>query len=182
MVTVPAFLWRFGPLARGLILGVVVGACLGALAWVDSGFLLTGLIVFAVLWVFYGWWMSRRMTRHWPSAKQLGGPDRERVARAAREGNRIDDPRLAQALIEYRDGLHAAADEARHLRWIIWLVLVVSIGTALWDSAFGSWGNAIASAVYLVLLALEVFWWPRRQRQLLANADRAAQMATGSIR
>jgi hypothetical protein len=24
---------------------------------------------------------------------------------------------------------------------------------------------------------LEVFWWPKRQQQLMANADRAAEMA-----
>ena len=39
------------------------------------------------------------------------------------------------------------------------------------------WGNAIASAIYLVLLLLELFWWPKWQQQLLANADRAAEMA-----
>ncbi len=48
---------------------------------------------------------------------------------------------------------------------------------AVWDAAYGSWGNAIVSVIYLVLLLLEVFWWPKRQRQLLANADRAVQMA-----
>jgi hypothetical protein len=42
---------------------------------------------------------------------------------------------------------------------------------------YGSWGNAIASGIYLALLAIEVFWWPKRQAQLLANADRAADVA-----
>ena len=51
------------------------------------------------------------------------------------------------------------------------------IGTAAWDAVFGTWGNAIASAVYLVLLLFELFWWPKRQRQLLGNADRAADIA-----
>ena len=59
----------------------------------------------------------------------------------------------------------------------MWFVLIVAVGSAVWDTAFGSWGNAIASAIYLVMLAVEVFWWPKRQRQLLANADRAAEMA-----
>ena len=79
MVTVPAFVWRFGPVLRGLILGAGVGGFLGALAWLDSGFLFAGLIAFAALLLFYGGWMSRRMTRHWPSAAQLTGPERERV-------------------------------------------------------------------------------------------------------
>jgi hypothetical protein len=177
MVTVPAFVWRYGPLIRGVILGVAAGTFFGVLAWLDSGFLVTGLIVFVMLGVFYGLWMSRRMARHWPTAKQLTGPQREQVARAARGGERIDDPDLMPALTGYRNGLHEAAQESRFLRWLVWFVLTVSVGMALWDAAFGSWGNAIVSAIYLVLLALEVFWWPTRQRQLLANADMAVAMA-----
>ena len=177
MVTVPAFVWRYGPILRGLLLGIGVGAVLGALAWLDSGFLLAGLMAFATLCVFYGVWMARRMVRYWPGAKQLSGPEREQVARAARGGGRIDDPRLAPALVEYRNGLHEAAEKARPFRWVVWVVLVVAVGTAAWDAAFGSWGNAIASAIYLAMLFLEMFWWPKRQRKLLSNADLAAEMA-----
>jgi hypothetical protein len=177
MVTVPAFVWRYGPLVRGVTLGVAAGTFFGLLAWLDSGFLVTGLIVFAMLWLFYGLWMSRRMNQHWPAARQLTGPQREQVARAARGGERIDDPGLTPALTGYRNGLHEAAEQTRLLRWLVWFVLVVAVGTAVWDAAFGSWGNAIVSVIYLVLLALEVFWWPKRQRQLLANADRAVAIA-----
>ena len=177
MVTVPAFVWRYGPILRGVILGLTVGAFLAALAWLDSGSLLGGLVVFVVLCLFYGVWMARRMTRYWPTAKQLSGPEREQAVRAAREGDRIASPRLAAALIDYRNGLHEAAENARPLRWLVWFVLVVAVGTAAWDAAYGSWGNTIASAIYLVMLLVEVLWWPKRQRQLLANADRAAEMA-----
>ena len=177
MVTVPAIVWRYGPFLRGLIMGVAAGTFFGALAWLDSGFLLAGLIVFVMFSVFYGGWMSRRMARHWPIAKQLSGPARERVASAARTGDRIADPALAPALTGYRNGLHEAAEESRLLRWLLWFVLVVAVAMAVWDAAFGSWGNAIVSAIYLVLLVIEVFWWPKRQRRLLANADTAAVMA-----
>jgi hypothetical protein len=178
MVTVPAIVWRYGPFLRGAILGVAAGTFFGALAWLDSGFVLTGLIVFVMFCVFYGLWMSRRMARHWPIAKPLSGPDRERVARAARRGDRIADPALMPALTGYRDGLHDAAEESKLLRWLVWLILVVAVVMAVWDAAFGSWGNAIVSAVYLVLLVIEVFWWPKWQRQLLANADTAAARAS----
>ncbi len=90
---------------------------------------------------------------------------------------RIDDPALAPALTDYRNGLHEAAEKARLLRWLVWFVLVVAVGTAVWDAAFGSWGNAIVSADLSRYAGLEVFWWPKRQRQLLANADRAAEMS-----
>ena len=82
-----------------------------------------------------------------------------------------------QPVIDYANGLHAAAENARPFRWLVPIVLVVGIATAAWDAVFGTWGNAIASAIYLVLLLLELFWWPKRQRQLLANADHAAEMA-----
>ncbi|MDT5162470.1 MAG: hypothetical protein QOC90_2780 [Mycobacterium sp.] len=147
------------------------------MAWLDSGFLLSGVIVLVVVGAFYGIWMARRMARYWPAAKQLSGDERVTVARTARRGERIGDARLAQAIVDYSSGLHAAAERARPFRWLIPIVLVVSVGTAAWDAVYGSWGNAIASGIYLALLAIEVFWWPKRQAQLLANADRAADVA-----
>jgi hypothetical protein len=180
MVTVPAFVWRYGPLLRGALIGAGIGGFLGALAWLDSGFLLAGVTAFVALLVFYGGWMARRMTRHWPSAGQLSGPDRERVARAARSGLRIDDPRLVPALTDYRDGLHEAAEKSKPLRWVLWFVLVVALGMAVWDGIFGSWGNLIASVIYLAMLVFEMSWWPKRRDQLLANADRAVDLANTS--
>jgi hypothetical protein len=41
----------------------------------------------------------------------------------------------------------------------------------------GSWGNAVASAIYLVLLLIELFWWPKRRERLLTNTQRAAAIA-----
>jgi hypothetical protein len=35
----------------------------------------------------------------------------------------------------------------------------------------------VASGIYLVLLLIELFWWPKRRDRLLANADRAAEIA-----
>jgi hypothetical protein len=160
--------------------GGAVGIALAAMAWLDSGFLLSGVIVLVVVGAFYGIWMARRMARYWPGAKQLSGDERVTVARTARRGERIGDARLAQAIVDYSSGLHAAAERARPFRWLIPIVLVVSVGTAAWDAVYGSWGNAAASAVYLVLLGIELFWWPKRQAQLLANADRATEIAKHS--
>jgi hypothetical protein len=177
MVTVPAFIWRGGPVRRALTIGAALGICLGALAWIDSGFLLSAVIVLVITGVFYGIWMGRRMVRYWPGAKDLTSEEREAVARTARRGERIVDARLAQAVIDYSQGMHAAAEKARPFRWVVPLVLVVGVATAVWDAVFGSWGNAVASGIYLVLLLLELFWWPKRREQLLVNVDRAAEMA-----
>jgi hypothetical protein len=121
--------------------------------------------------------MPRRMARYWPGAKQLSGEQRVTVVRTVRRGERIGDTRLTQAVADYSQGLHAAAEDARPFRWLVPLVLVVSVATAVFDAVFGSWGNVVASCIYLVLLAVELFWWPKRREQLLANADRATDIA-----
>src|ERR1700754_2447071 len=117
MVTVPAFVWRGGFLRRALTIGVAVGLFLAALAWIDSGLLLGGVITFVVTGVLYGILMARRMARYWPGAKQLSGEERVAVVGAVRRGERIGDTRLTQAVIDYSQGLHAAAEAAPTL-WV----------------------------------------------------------------
>lgn len=173
----PAFVWRGGAVRRAAVVGSGVGACVGALAWLDSGVALAGLIVTVMVGTFYGAWMSRRMSHYWPGSANLTGAQRVSVVRAARLGRRVEDPRLADAVADYARGLRRAAEAAGPVRWLLVFVLVIALGVAAWDSVFGSWGNAIASAIYLAALGLELFWWPRRQAQLLTNADRAARAA-----
>ena len=177
MVTVPAFAWRGGFFRRALTIGVPVGIFLAAMAWLDSGILLGAVVTFVITGVVYGILMPRRMARYWPGAKQLSGEERVTVVRTVRRGERIGDPRLTQAVADYSQGLHAAAEEARPFRWLLPLVLVVAVATAVFDAVFGSWGNVVASIIYLVLLQLELSWWPKRREQLLANADRAVEIA-----
>jgi hypothetical protein len=174
VVTVPAFVWRGGFFSRALIVGSAVGIVLGAMAWIDSGLLLGGILAAFTTGLIYGIWIPRRMARYWPGAKQLAGEDRVTVARTARRGERIGDSRLAQAVIDYSEGMHAGAEQAKPYRWVVPLILVVGIGTAVWDSIFGTWGNAIASVIYLLALLVELFWWPKRRDELLANGARAA--------
>lgn len=178
MVTIPAVAWRGGPLRRALTIGGSVGLCLGVLAWLDSGLPAIGAVVFVVVGGVYGVWMSRRMARFWPEAARLTDSQRVTVVRAARCGQGIDDESLGESLGGYVRGLHAAAVAARPWRWIPPLILVVAVITAIWDAAFGSWGSAIASALFLVALIAELFWWPKRQAALLADADRAVALST----
>jgi hypothetical protein len=181
VVTVPAFVWRGGFFFRALIIGAALGIVLGAMAWIDSGLLLAGILAVLTTGLIYGIWIPRRMARYWPGAKQLSGEDRVTVARTARRGEPIGDSRLAQAVIDYSKGMHASAEQAKPYRWVVPLILVVSVGTAVWDSTFGTWGNAIASVIYLVALLVELFWWPNRRDELLANGDRAADIAAHAL-
>jgi O-antigen/teichoic acid export membrane protein len=177
MVTVPAFVWRGGFFRRGLIIGGTVGVSLAVMSWLDSGLWLSGVIVLVIMGVFYGIWMPRRMARFWPGANQLSGEDRVTVVRTARAGERIGDPALAQGVIDYNQGLHAAGEQGRPFRWVLPLILVVSVAAAVWDAVYGSWGNAVASVIYLAALLIEMIWWPKRRDELLAKGDRAAEMA-----
>jgi hypothetical protein len=181
VVTIPAAAWRGEFAVRALTIGPVVGLCLGALAWLDSGFWLSGVVVFVVVGTLYGVLMARRMARYWPGARDLNGEQRVAVARAVRRGEVINDARLSQPVIDYRDGLRAAAETGWWLRWLLIFILVVAVGTAVWDWQYGSWGNAIASAIYLVALLAEVFWMPKYQTRLLANADQAAALARKAL-
>jgi hypothetical protein len=181
VVTVPAFVWRGGFGRRALVIGGCVGLSLGILAWLDSGFLASGAIVTVVVGTFYGIWMARRMARYWPGAKILSGDERVAVAGAVRRGEDLADAGLARPRVDYARGLRAAAEAARSLRWLLVFVLVVAFGAAVWDATSGSWGNTIASVVYVVALLVELFWWPKKQAQLLANADRVALSAESRI-
>ncbi len=177
MVTVPAFAWKGGFVRRALILGATVGICLSVMTWIDSGILLGAAITLIITGLVYGISMPRRMARYWPGAKQLIGDDRVAVVRAARRGEGIRDPRLAQAVIDYSTGMHAAAEQGRPFRWLVPVVLVVALASAVWDGVYGTWGNVVASVIYLVALLFEIFCWPKRRDQLLSNADRAARIA-----
>ena len=70
-----------------------------------------------------------------------------------------------------------AAEKARPYRRLIWVVLSVAAVMALWDTVFGSTRDAVSSCGYMGLLGIVLFWWPKRQAQLLANAERAEEMA-----
>jgi hypothetical protein len=175
VISVPAPAWWGGAVYRAFATGLPIGVFFAALAWLDSGIWLAGVIVFVLLGASYGVWMARRMSRYWPGAAKLDGADRVAVVRSARRGEPVAG-RVGAALGDYCSGLHAVVDNSRlrRYRWVVWLVLAVAAVLAVHDAVFGSVRNGVASAVYLGLIALEVFWWPRRLQQLLASADTAS--------
>lgn len=169
--------WRGEFLQRAALLGCCAGLFFGVIAWLDSGMLLAGATVFVVLGVGSGVVTARRMARAWPGAAELTGPQRVAVVDAARRGTSVGDTALAPAVVDYGRALRAAVESGRLWRWLFVAVLVIAVVLAIWDAAAGSWGNLAASIVYLVVIVLEVFWWPRRQAALLANTERAAALA-----
>ena len=181
MLTVPAFVWRGGAFVRAVIVGLATGIFLGLLAWLDSGLWFAGALAAAIITVIYGIWLGWRMVRYWPGASALTGEQRARVVGVTHWGGRIGDPALAQPVVDFADGMHKAEATGRHFRWIVPLVLAVAVVMAVWDSVFGSPRDMIASLLYLVLLGVELFWWPGRRDRLLDNADRAKERALALV-
>lgn len=176
-VLVPDWVWRGGAVSRAVCLGLAVGVFSGALVFAESGSVLGALIVVAVISPFYGIVMARRMTRFWPSAKELSGEDRVAVARAARRGETIGETHLAPSVIEYSGGLRQAHRQARRYRWVVWLFGAVAFIFALTDSFFGPVRLALVSWVVVGCLAVELLWWPRKQAHISFNAERAENSA-----
>lgn len=177
MVTAAATLWCGGFALRALIAGVGVGVFLGALALLDSGMPLAGAIVAVLTGPVLGVLTARRMQRYWPGGEDFTGAERVTIVRAARRGYPVAGPALARGVIQYSAGLRTAAERLRTYRWLIWLVLAVALGIAIFDAATGSMRDAAASCVYLGLLAIEVLWWPSRRRELLLNSALASALA-----
>jgi hypothetical protein len=126
----------------------------------------------------YGIVMARRMSKCWPGAKDLSGADRVAVTRVARAGGDIEDARLAPAVIDYSRAVHNAAE--RFQWWWWWLIVLLSavaLVTAIADTIFSPAGEAVVSWLYFAFVPVEAFWWPRRQAELLARAQRAERSA-----
>jgi hypothetical protein len=158
-------------------IGLTAGTFFGALAFADSGLWVSGLAVLVILTPVYGIMMARRMGRFWPAAKQLKGADRVAVARAARRGETIGAARLAPAVIDYSDGLHAAYEQARPYRWVLWLLVAATLLAAGVDTYTGPIRTTVVSWLFVVFFAIELWWWPKEQARLVANAQRAANFA-----
>jgi xanthosine utilization system XapX-like protein len=185
MVAVPAWVWRFGPVVGGVIAGLAVAVVVALLALISSNSPLAGVAALVVIWVSYSVIMARRMSRFWPGARTLSGADRVAVARAARSGRDIGERRLAPAVIEYSRGLRDAREHVLLARWLIVLLALVALGTAIADSIFSPPGEAVVSWLYFAFFPVELVGWPRLAARLIANAERAegwARQALGSPR
>ncbi|MBO0676441.1 hypothetical protein JRC04_03070 [Mycolicibacterium sp. S2-37] len=177
MVAAWATVWRGGPAVRTLLLAVGIGVFLGALALLDSGMPLAAILVAVITGAVLGPLTESRLRHYWPGAAAFTGAERVQIVRAARRGYPVDGDRLARGVIDYSTGLRAAADRENTYRWVIWLVLAVALAIAVYDAASGSVRDTVASCVYLGLLAIELFWWPSRRRELLLNSALATALA-----
>jgi hypothetical protein len=176
VVALPAWVWRFGALVRALIAAATLGVVTGLLALFGSNLWIAGVAAFVGVMLIYPAFMARRMMKLWPGAKDLSGADRVAVARAVRTGADIGDARLAGAVVEYSRGLKAAAERGVWW-WFVALLGAVALVVAILDTLFSPVREAIVSWLYFAFFPIEAWWWPRRQAQLVGNAERAEEAA-----
>ena len=170
MFLIPAWAWRGGPVRRGVCVGIPVGFFLATLVLAESGLVLGGVVAFVVTSVFYGAVMARRMGRFWPAAKDLSGAERVAVVRAARQGRRLDDARLASAAVEY--ALVCAMPASKLVPGGGWCAAAAAVVVlAVIDSVSASPRSAFVSWLFVVFFAVEIFWWPRVRDRLVVNAE-----------
>ena len=160
---IPSWVWRGGAVFRAVIVGLSVGIFFGALGWAESGSIAALLALGMLGPLVFGIPMARRMARIWPEATKLIGADRAAVVRAVREGQKIGQPHLAHAAIDYASGLRQAQNQARRYRWVIPLVAVLSLILAITDSFFGSLRLALVSWLWVAIVVAEMLWWPSKQ-------------------
>lgn len=164
-------------MVRALIIGLVAGVVLGLLALLGSNSVLAGLAALVAITLLNGGLMARRMARLWPGARELSGADRVAVATAARRGDGIVEPRLAQGIVDYARALSQAREYVRLYRWVIAVLGVIALGVAVIDTLTAPAREAVVSWLYFAFFPVEMIWWPRRQARILANAERAAKLA-----
>jgi hypothetical protein len=177
VVVIPAWVWRGGPVFRIVFVGLAVGVFFGALGFAESGSV-AALVALVALGPFvFGIPTARRMARFWPGAKMLSGEDRVAVVWATRRGHNVDETSRAHAVIEYGSGLREAHDQARRYRWVVPFVAALSLMLALTDSFFGAIRLALVSWLWVAIIIVELWWWPRKRGALLSNAGRAETLA-----
>ncbi|HZQ30169.1 MAG TPA: hypothetical protein VFB19_00340 [Mycobacterium sp.] len=177
MLVVPAWVWRYPLALRAVIVGLAVGVVLALLVLLGSSSPLAGLVALVVISVLQGTLLARRMAKGWPGAKSLSGTDRVTVVRAARGGDPVADRRMAQGVVDYSQELRDAYGRRRLYRWLMVALAVATFGVAVLDTMTAPASEAAVSWIYFAFFPVETVWWPRRQLQLLANAERATKSA-----
>ncbi len=181
MLLIPAWVWRRGAVFRAVCLGIPAGVLGAALAFAESGMMLSASVVFVVISVLSGIMMARRMGKAWPAATDLSPDERVAVSSAVRRGHHIADVQLAAAAIEYAGALRDAGRQARRWCWLVWVGGAAMLVLAVADSVFATPRVATVSWMIVVLGAAEIFWWPRLRDRLLANAERTHKAACRAL-
>ncbi|MFF9396164.1 hypothetical protein [Streptomyces griseoluteus] len=177
MVLVPGWVWQGGPVRRALGAGLAAGVFFGLFVLVESGAWAAAVVVLLVLTPLHGVRVAQRMSRVWPAGAYLDPADRAAVVRATRSGGTVPDPRLAPDVLRYAEALRLTAERDRIRQWVMVLVAVVSLALAGYDTTAGTARQALVSWLVVVLVVLDLIWWPRRRDRLMDRVEHAEAAA-----
>ncbi len=168
-------IWRYGRLWTALIVGVPAGLLFGLFQFGSSGRLGGALFGGSFFGVFFGAAMSILIWSRWKAAKKLSSQDRQAVALSVLQGEPIEDPRLAPAVIEYAEVVRGGHDRERRYRWTLWIWPTLTLALAVAATVNGATRQAV------LFWGLVVFWimpvQQRRARKTISRASRAESSA-----
>jgi hypothetical protein len=174
--------WRRGRLWSAVRIGAPAGAFVGLIQFAQSGSAdraLRGGIFFGL---FFGAAMALVVWRSWPGAKDLSSADRVAVQRIVRRGEKIEEARLAPAVLEYAGVVRRTQEREDRRRWVLWVFAGATVIVAL---AVTIRGTAREEVVWWALVALWaglLLWLPRRQARLQSHASHAEDEAHRLVR
>jgi hypothetical protein len=161
---------------RGLLAGLVFGLFMYAVGSSHSvgNAVLAGLL-FAV---FYGPIVVGHEWRRWPGGRSLPPRERRAVVRAVRRGKTIEDPRLAQAVIEYALAVGARWEQEFWAGWSLLLCACAGqVAFAIAETKAGAIRAAIAWWVLAALSLASAAVAPRQRRHAIEHAEQAGAAA-----
>jgi hypothetical protein len=170
-------IWRYGQPWAALIIGAPAGLLFGLFQFGSSGRLERALFGGLFFGVFFGAVMSILIWSRWKAATKLSSQDRRAVARSVLQGEPIEEPRLAPAVIEYAEVVHGGHDRERRYRWTLWIWPTLTLALAVAATVNGSTRQAV------FFWGLVVFWiafmpiQERRARKTVSCASRAESSA-----
>lgn len=159
-----------------VMIGVPVAVGYALLMWLWATPLGGAIFAGAFGGLFAGLWLARRMWRVWPEAADLDPDDRVAVVRAVRRGSDLGDRRLAGAVVRYAAVVQRELGRERSRQtWVV--VALAAVGAVAW-TVVGPPTLAIAGWLLTGALIVSIVRRPARIRAELANAARAAELAS----
>jgi hypothetical protein len=154
-------------------IGAPAGVFIGLVQFAQSGSVAKGLRGGIFFGVFFGAAMALVMWRSWPGAKDLAPADRVAVQQVVRRGEKIDEARLAPAVLDYAGVVRRTQERESRRRWVLWLFVGATVIIALAATVDGTTREEVVWWALVALWAGSLLWLPRKQARLHSNASRA---------
>jgi hypothetical protein len=173
----PDSFWR-GRLWGAARIGVPAGAAYVLIQFATGRTLAHALLSALIFAAVFGPAMSIIEWHNWPGARGLNRRDRIEVAGVVRRGQRIADPRLALAVLDYGQSLRKAREREQRFGWVLWVFAALTFALAVRKTVAGPVHEAVVWWALVVFWVGFMVWQPRRRARVLSRVSRAEAAAT----